>query len=293
MTDSLEDYWEDLRQGFGKPKRAYPGLIEPACLAQLTSWAKYPNRAFQIVPGDDRQAAVDHLVKQVDEDVIVKWPCAWGEQAVTQALTSLVRNTVIHPTRRGRSSFVYPLPFVPENKDGWDLLWGVIGKTSFVIEEPLKGLIEKRFSRLSDMFRLLTEARFAAREADLDTVEQAVLAIGRWLEGNPKLDPFLQDASVRRPLHEEEALGVLFFLLTLANQNGLLPITIFVLDGLEKVDRRDAADLHHTLATLERWVPIGCPFRLLITWDGENKTALRRLNPKLAKQVRDGLAWIR
>lgn len=290
MNDALEDYWADIRQGFGKHKRAYSGLSGAGCLSQLTSWVKYPNRAFQVVPGDERQAVVDHLMKQVD---IVPWSCEWGQQALPRSLTNLVRDLIIQPARRGRPSFAFPLPFAPENREGWDLLWGLVGKNFFGIEEPLKGLVEKRFSRLSDLVRLLTEARFVGKEADLDAVERAVHAIGRWLQGSPKLEPFLQDAAVRRPLQGEEALGVLFFFLTLANQNGLLPTTIFVLDGLEKADRRDAADLHRTLATLERWVPIGCPFRLLLTWDGESKTALRRLDPKLAKQVRDGLAWIR
>jgi hypothetical protein len=113
------------------------------------------------------------------------------------------------------------------------------------------------------------------------------------VEGSPKLDPFLYEAGIRRSLSAEEQLGVLLFLLTLANQNGLLPTTFFVLSDLERVTRQDAVDLHGILSALERWKPIGCPLRLLVTWDGLNKNALRRLNPKLYKQVREGLHWIR
>jgi len=107
------------------------------------------------------------------------------------------------------------------------------------------------------------------------------------------LDSFHHDAMIRRGLNEEERLGVLFFLATLASQNRLLPTTILVLGDLERVTRQEATELHEILASLERWNPIGCPIRLLITWDGQNKDALRRLSPKLYKQVREGLSWIR
>jgi len=289
--DSLEDCWDDIRKG-RRVKRAYPSVLRDNNLAYLTTWAQIPNRAFQVVPGDDRYEALKRLKAVLPDDVIVSWTPDWYQGTFPRSITSLVQRHVIHSSRRHRSAFNFPLPYIPENREGWDLIWGLVGKTAFVIEEPLKGLIEKRFSRLSDMYRLITEARFVARE-NRDGIEAAVHSIGRWLGGSAKPDTFLLASSVKRPLQSEEALGVALFTLTLAYQNGLLPFTFYVLDGLEKLDRRDAADLHNILVSLERWSTIGCPIRALLLWDGQNRESFRRLNAKLAKQMRDGLAWVR
>lgn len=291
MTDPLEDYWADIRRS--PPKKAYPGLLEPPCLAQLQAWGKLPVEPFVVVPGEDRQAVVTSLTSHLETGVVV--PCSWSREEMVTALVHATRDLVIAPPRRQRGFFTLPVPM--DMPTGWDLIWGIVLRRDFIIDEPLRGLIDKRFSRLSDMFRALTEARFMVTEGTQRekwaNTERALVAIGRWVEGSPKLDPFLLEAGIRRSLNPEDQVGVLLFLLTLANQNGLLPATIFVLSDLERVTRQDAGDLHGILSALERWKPIGCPLRLLVTWDGRNKTALRRLNPKLYKQVREGLHWIR
>jgi len=290
MTDPLEDYWADLRQGIPKPKRVFPGTLES--LPQLLAWAKTPRDPFRVLPGDDRKEALARLTE--DRGALTFWANPWGRDPVATSLVHLLRDISIHPTRRMRPAFSIPLPLPRNNLTGWDLLWGLVARKSFVIEEPLRGLIDRRFSRLSDMFRALTEVRFEISERKGGhLIEEAVTSIGRWVEGSPKIDPFLQQVMIRRPLNEEEKLGVLFFLLTLAKQNGLVEDTIFVLGDLENADRKEAGDLHRVLSALERWGPIGCPFRLLITWDGRSQNALRRLHPGLSKQVREGLSWIR
>jgi hypothetical protein len=173
MTDPLEDYWADIRRS--PPKKAYPGLLEPPCLAQLHAWGKQPVEPFVVVPGEDREAVVTNLTSQLGPEVMI--PCPWDLEAMSTALVKTTRNLIIAPPRRHRRFFMLPVPM--NTHYGWDLIWGLVLKSDFVIEAPLRGLIDRRFSRLSDMFRALTEARFVVTERprSWENAERAVIAI--------------------------------------------------------------------------------------------------------------------
>jgi len=283
---SLEEYWSDLRRGLPKAKRAFPGLSSSSALPTLRDWMTSPRTAFQVIPGDEREEVLALMEAELPDGSASRWASPWskGEKLIPSFLR-VVRDLPIPPSNRSRQAFQFALPHPQQNPAGWDLLWGFVARTSFVVEEPLRGMINRR--PLADMYRVLVEARFEAQEKkDWGHTSETLSSVGRWIEGDPKPTGIAQTV-----LPEAARFEMAFFLLTLASQNGLLGNTFLILDGLERATPEDAAALHHMLSTLSRWVEVGCPLRLILGWDAKSKNALRKLHPRLYLQVREGLRW--
>lgn len=285
---SLEEYWSDLRRGLPKAKRAFPGLSSSAALSPLRDWVTSPRAAFQVVPGDEREEVFTTLEAELPDGAISRWVSPWskGEKFIPSFLHA-IRDLPIPPGNRSRQAFRFALPHPQQNPPGWDLLWGFVARTSFVVEEPLRGMINRR--PLADMYRALIEARFEAQETkDWAHTGETISSVGRWLEGEPKAKGLVQTV-----LPEAARFEMAFFLLTLARQNGLLGDTFLILDGLERATPEDAAALHHMVSSLSRWAEVGCPLRLIFGWDAQSKNALRKLNPRFYQQAQEGLRWIK
>lgn len=282
----IEECWEDLRRGL--PKRR-PSAFADLTAAPLLEWAGRSEGVIRVVPGDNRATIFSEFEEGLPSGMVFKWPNPWGGH-VTRGFTHLVRDIFIPSGHRSRQGFVVPLPHPSRNPSGWDLLWGLSACNSPVIEEPLRGMTDRRVSRLGEVFRALTEIRFDIRERkDWQLIEDEVQALGRWMEGSQKITPFLSRVLIRRPLGEIEQLDAALFLLTLAKQNHLLDEVFVVVDDLQLASKTDADGLYQVVSAIKRWAIIGSPLRLLVGWDGVG--SMRKIHLKLAQQLREGVTW--
>lgn len=288
----FEEYWSDLRGGIPKRKRAYSGL--QAAVTPLRAWVEKPDESpLRVIPGEERAAVLAQFEAELPPGVMHRWVSPWGG-SVTQTFVRSLRDFSTPPTHRDRQDFAFALPHPMRNPGGWDLLWGLGARNTFVIEEPLRGMTNRRVSRLAELYRALSEVRFDVKERkDWQLVQEEINEIGRWLEGAQKETPFLSRVLIRRPLDPVEQLDTMLFLLTLAKQNHLIEDVFLALDNLESASPEEAEDLNNVILAVSRWAVIGSPLRLLIGWDAKSKSSLRKLHPRLAQHVRDGMKWVK
>lgn len=290
-AESLEEVWADLRRGKPKPKRVYPDLANH--LPALRNWLHNPDAPWRTIPGEGRREILKQLEEELPSGVVLRVESPWGRDAVLPSFIGAVRNLFIQPARRGRQAYEFPLPHPLHNPVGWDILWGLVARSSFIIEEPLRGMTDRRVSRLADVFRAVNEARFDAKESkNWHLVGEDIRTIGQWLEGRLQEHSFLSRALIRRPLGPDEQLDAILFLLTLAKQNQLIDETFIIIDNLERATFEDARHLSQLMSALTRWSVLGSPVHLIIGWDAANKGSLRKLNPGLSQLVREGMSWI-
>jgi hypothetical protein len=180
----------------------------------------------------------------------------------------------------------------------WNLLWELLDVQDFVVEEPLRGLVDQGFL-FTEFYQALWETRFLLRESNPD-VESLANALIHWMtepELSPKDRQLLGRLRLSRPLQsDEERLDTLFFLLALARQNGAIGPAVVVFDGLERAVRQGQQARRQTLADLlklvsaaERWGRLGKALGLVMGFESGVLSSLRRYNPKLSKKVSDGL----
>jgi hypothetical protein len=174
----------------------------------------------------------------------------------------------------------------------WSLLWGLCDVQEFVVDEPLRGMIDEG-SRYTELFRALWEVRFLLDEGN--DVRPFVRALTRWMVEGQLSEPLRQLRIESEPNQQERA-DLLLFLLTLARQNSLTGPLVFVFDSLERaVQQRPETrqPLLKGLLTLveavDRWAPLGSPAGLLIGMPNQRKTLsrLRRHNVRLHRRLRD------
>lgn len=176
----------------------------------------------------------------------------------------------------------------------WNLLWDLLDVQDFVVEEPLRGLIDQGFL-FTEFYQALWEARFLLQESTLG-VGALVEALIRWMtltELGAEDRKLLGRLRLSRPLQsDEERLDTLFFLLALARQNGTMEPTVVVFDELGKAVRAGVATRRKVLAELlklvsaaERWNRLGAAIGIVVGFEPGVLTSLRRYNPKLAKKV--------
>lgn len=191
---------------------------------------------------------------------------------------------------------------LPEVAAG-EILWGLMRVDPFIVEEPLRSLIDQSGHHVSAVHNALWEARFLDREnADKTRVIAFVSAMLRWMAGQELGDEDVDQlaaAGIRRRIErDEERLDVACFLLTLAAQNGILKRVVLHFDGLEKVLTDDAKPglglLLSVIRVADRWVHMGgSPIGLFLGAPSSkgHLDQLRRLNPYLADRVSSGLKW--
>jgi len=170
----------------------------------------------------------------------------------------------------------------------WDFLWGLTLLNWVSIEEPLRGMIERKKSKLAKVFRALEEIRWQAVDQP-HLIEEWVEQFGYWLEGHSEVPKYLDSID---PLKEtSEQLEALLFLVTLAKQHGLLESKLFIhIADIQYLQTAEAERLSDTLQAINKWAVLGSPLRLLLSWDGLG--SLRKaISPKLARKLQGGLAW--
>ena len=164
---------------------------------------------------------------------------------------------------------------------------------SFLVDEPLRSMVDQRFYLISDLFRVILEARFQVAEGAPPSL--FLDAITRWIL-NEKLtarqETLFEEAKVSRRVQPTEQLDLCFFLVALSAQSGLINRLTLALDH---VDRATSAGLTAKKTYLKelddlafcatRWEKLGSPLGVIFGVD--------RLDPldtptKLGKLIRSG-----
>jgi len=179
----------------------------------------------------------------------------------------------------------------------WNLLWELLDVKDFVVEEPLRGLVDQGFL-FTEFYQALWEVRFLLREST-PNIEGITDALIRWMtleELSTEDHQVLGRLRLSRPLQsDEERLDTMFFLLALARQNGIAKPTIVIYDELGKAVRQGQstrrkilADLLKLISAAKRWNRLGSALGLVAGFEPGVLTPLRRYNPKLGKEISGG-----
>lgn len=173
----------------------------------------------------------------------------------------------------------------------WGLIWDLLEVDDFVVEEPLRGLIDQGLG-LSGLFKTLQECRQLHQEGERDRCIDLMGALLRWLcvaDLSDSQQEMLEQSGIERNLETlPERLDMLLFLLALANQNGLADRTVFVFDGVERAVRAGAdkrkdllRQLYDTALTFTRWGRLGSGAGMVIGMDPDALETLGQYHEKL------------
>lgn len=166
---------------------------------------------------------------------------------------------------------------------------------NLLIEEPLKSMVDQSFYLVSDLFRVILEARFQVVEGSNAT--DFASSIMRWIldeKLNAQDLKLFEAAHVSRRVTLNEQLDLVCFLATLANQTGILDTLTFALDNVEMAatagikDRRVLLkELDDVAFTATRWEKLGSPLGVVLGVD--RFSPLENSAPKLSKLLRSGV----
>lgn len=280
-----------------------------ASVDPLVEWsAKFPRvdrLPAQVLPGptlSSRTALLQEYLRgashDVAEDVVLSTD--WTVEGVLPSITRRISELRI-PNECQHASY----RLTPPRGAPWEILWGVIGVETLVLDEPYRSMVDSSVYLTSDLFRVIMEARFLAREsADRSKVDGFVTMILRWItnEGLTKgdIETLTSFGITRRFETLYHRLDALFFLVVLASQNSLLNRVVLTFDGLEYVcDKSRMAsldDLYVMLYEVTKWTRFGSfPMGILIGWaaTSHDRQALRRVHPRLLSFLDNGLSWTR
>jgi hypothetical protein len=155
-------------------------------------------------------------------------------------------------------------------------------------------MVGRKGTSFADFYRALVEIRFEVQERKaLPTIEEDIIALGRWIERNVSdsgVQSLMSRSGIRNRVKKREQVDLLLFILTLAKVNGLLDEIVVYFD-LKWLDKMGAEELYRVLGDLEHWTSLGCPLSLLLGWEGDRR-AVRGLHPRLSSRFREGLAWM-
>jgi len=302
MESAIEEYWVDLRRGRSKAKRLAPSFCSPAMLSPLVSWAKQlyqPDRVTtQVLPGDYREGSLKLIIDELPQEVLVRAGSLQRGDDPMKMVLHTIRDMKVPSRNRTMSQFEFLPPHPAENPFGWDLLWCLVACNEVTLPAHLRDLVNRR-SRMSDFYRALVEIRFEAREKHFfPAIEENVIALSQWVEGQYKedddhLSALLQKANIKSPVRTEERFELLLFILTLAQHNRLLDDLIVYLDQLDQLSTDGCEQLLKMVGAVDRWAHYGCPMNLLLGWRGskEDLRMLRSQHARLAARLREGMEW--
>jgi hypothetical protein len=206
----------------------------------------------------------------------------WTSEGVIAAMTRAFRGLRV----KHDAQFRIPLP-----DDTWELLWGLICVDTFLLEEPYRSFVDDSYHLISDVFRIIMEGRFLARESKPKAV-RFLGTVVRWLTGQT-LDETDRETLKRLKVARRvemipQRMEALCFLLVLAEQNELLPRFGFYLDGFEAVinneDPMRLEELHALVTIVDRWAKLGLfPMSIILGWSGTtaDQNTLRKNHPRL------------
>lgn len=299
---SLTAYWSEVQPGLKRARRAVQAPVL-STVAPLISWAvadEATRPALCVVPGEapQRTSLLQQFTlgewRRFQEGYLVDHPqeATWLSLGVVHDLTRRVERLALPKEVRDRFQ---GYPAFPQGS--WEVLWALVWNDDFIVEEPLRGVVDQSFYLMHDVYRAIWEARFFAREnGTLKPLSAFMQTLTRWMTGETlsKADlELLGRLNITRHIATElERLDVLCFVLTLAAQNDVLCRTVFVFDQLENAltpEHKVALRQLHTLfLVVSRWVHLGlCPAGVLLGFRGlpSDFTKLKKLHPKLAGEV--------
>ena len=161
--------------------------------------------------------------------------------------------------------------------------------TDLLLDEPLRGVVDKEFYFISDAFKIFMEARFQVSEGEPE--ETYVEAINRWVLGQPlesKHEEFFRSAQVYRRVGQEEQLDFIFFLAALSAMSGVVDRLTIAIDNVElaasKSQNALVQEIDDVVFRAYRWEKLGSPLGVLV---GTEKVSLlpSRLNRLLKDSV--------
>lgn len=232
------------------------------------------------------------------EDIIGDGARDWVDQTVLANVTGRLAMAKIPTEAKQDLQNWFPPPVM-----AWEFVWALASVPTFLVEEPLRGLVDQSHYLFHEIFRVIWELRFRVREnKDFEPAHQFFDATMRWLTAShlSSADQAMLEAAgvTRRIKSEQERFDVLCFLITLAEHNALLNRYVLCFDGLERAIRPEKRpvlrELQMFLTTLDRWIRLAqAPIGVLIGMDTSPRqmSSLRRMNAKLADEVEAGLAW--
>lgn len=320
VDEELSSIWSDVR---AKPVRRRVIAVAPtsspiAPVEPVIRWsltfhegdelAVGTRPAFMVVPGATAHDRMGFYRKYLApewktfrpdtiEDIIGDDARDWVDETIIGNLTRRIANAKIPEG----ATKTLPAWFPPPGH-GWELLWALVSNDVFVIEEPLRQMVD-RGGLVHHFYKALWDFRFALKENEsFEPAARVYFAITRWMTGLELGDDdirVLEKIGVgRRVSSVAERFDLLFFLVTLCAQNGLLNRMVLCFDGLERAlqssHRPVLRELDMFLGALERWVKFTqTPVGVLVGFGASEreKSQLRKLNPKLADRIVAGLAW--
>jgi hypothetical protein len=308
-ADPIGEYWTDVRPK-GRTRRKRPVVrYDPPTIEAFIEWvvtfSEPGHTSIRVLPGASPQERLEflqgYLAPTYDrfrpdciEDLTGAHTRNWVEDGV-----------LINFTERMEAQ---PLALdIPKDMGKvaprWQLLWGLILAPDFVVGDPLKGLVDQEYSMLHNIYKVLWEARFLAREeTSQEKLVAFVTTILRWITDQPLTNEDAETLLIlgarKRVESVSERVDALLFLISLAAQNALLTRATFFFDDLERAllpDRHNTLrQLDEFLMNVDRWATkLDCPIGVLIGFQANKQTmrALRRRNPKLYKRIETGLSW--
>jgi len=184
----------------------------------------------------------------------------------------------------------------------WDLLWRLLSLEDLDVSGSQRLLIDQGHL-ITEMFKMIWEARFLLNEGQ--EVSSVVLSTLNWMtshtsEGSQQalIDRlFLSSLDVTlKPTTNHDRLDLLFFLISLAQQNGLVGNVVLVLDGLDRILLDDSTiqarlnEMFDVCLTSERWSRLGTHVGLIIGYSsGRVLNAVKKLHPRLETRLRSCL----
>jgi hypothetical protein len=169
-------------------------------------------------------------------------------------------------------SWISEGPFYNLVKFTPDFIEPLIEEPELPVNEPLLGLLDQGFD-YTTLFKALWETRFLARE-DPRMAPHLVSALREWLRGGPLTrtsQGILQRAKIGRPPDGPfQKLDHLFFLLTLAQQQGFVQHSVFAVIGLNKLlefgpnfQKERFSELYDLYLMVKRWQRFGGSLKLI------------------------------
>lgn len=231
-------------------------------------------------------------------DLYSEW--SQGVGGVVDASSRLTGNTVEDVTAKVRSSTLprgLDLPvWLPPEKGVWEILWGLVGTKEFVIEEPLRTIVDRGEYLAHDFYRLLWEARFLAEESlNLGKAQDLLRGLTGWAFESPgnSLERFGVKSAVQ---WSSQSYDLVCMVLALAAQNRLISHYVFTFESLDELMGNEAAlkDFERFLSSVEHWVRLGsCPIGVLIGFEAtdDDMDRLTEKSPEIARRVEQSLAW--
>lgn len=167
---------------------------------------------------------------------------------------------------------------------------------SLPIDGPLRAMVDQRFYLVSDLFRVILEAR--ARVNEGEDPEPLLASTLNWIQDGP-LAPFeerlLVDSKVTRRVQPTERLDCILFLFTLASQSGILDRAVLGLDRMDlattsgpTAKRGFLKELDELAFGVTRWEKLGSSLGVIL---GVEHLPFVEESTKLGKLLRSGATY--